>query len=100
MTWSEFMHVLGAADIVWVGADLLDAAGLTFVELPLFRPNGSARSSLMHVSYDRARTHGFSVTEPRVTVADVRTWLASHPVPPALPPERERELIARARAGR
>lgn len=97
LTWAEFMTILGARELVWVGADLLDAAGLTFVELPLFRPNGSERSSLMHVSAERARGEGFTVTDPRATATDVRAWLADHPVKPALPPDRERELIATAK---
>jgi 2'-hydroxyisoflavone reductase len=97
LTWSEFMGVLGATDVVWVSTDIINAAELTFVELPLFRPNGSERSSLMHVSHDRASAAGFTLTEPQATVADVRAWLTEHPVTPALAPDRERELIARVR---
>lgn len=97
MTWSAFMRVLGATDLVWVPARVLDDAGLTFAELPLFRPNGSEGSSLMDVSSARATAQEFTRTDPEVTVADVRRWLGGHPVTPALPPARERELIAAAR---
>jgi 2'-hydroxyisoflavone reductase len=93
LTWSAFMRVLGATGVVWVSADVINAAGLTHAEVPLFLPNGSERSSLMHVSHDRASAAGFTLTEPHVTVADVRAWLVEHPVPPALAPDRERDLI-------
>jgi hypothetical protein len=52
----------------------------------------------MHVSSARAAAQGFTVTEPRASAVDVRAWLAEHPVTPALSPERERSLIATARA--
>jgi 2'-hydroxyisoflavone reductase len=97
LTWAEFMTVIGARNLVWVSADILDAAGLTFMELPLFRPNGSERSSLMHVSAQRAADEGFTVTDPRATADDVRNWLSDHPVKSALPADRERELIAISR---
>jgi 2'-hydroxyisoflavone reductase len=100
LTWADFMNDLGARDVVWVSADIIDAAGLTFVEMPLFRPDGSERSSLMHVSHSRASAAGFTVTDPGVTIADVREWLTTHPVPPALSSSRERELIAIARGTR
>jgi len=99
LTWSEFMEALGATEAVWVPASYIDEAGLTFVEMPLYRPNGSQHSSLMHVSHNRASAAGFTVTDVQTTIADVRGWLRNHPVPPALPPERERELIARTRSG-
>ena len=99
LTWAAFMRSIGAANPVWVSADLIDAAGLTFVELPLFRPNGSERSSLMHVSHDRASAEGLTLTDPLTTIADVRDWLRNHPVPSALAPEQERALMA-ASAGR
>ena len=97
MTWAAFMDLLGATNLAWVPADLIDAAGLTFVEMPLFRPIGSERASLMHVSHDRATAAGLTLTAASQTIADVQDWLRTHPVTPALPPERERELIAQAR---
>lgn len=100
LTWSEFMSALGAPTPVWVSAELIDAAGLTFMDVPLYRPNGSEQSSLMHVSHERASRAGLRLTDPRVTIEDVRRWVADHPVTPALTPERERELIALARAMR
>ena len=98
LTWASFVSMLGVEHPVWVSARLIDEAGLTFVEIPLYRPNGSERSSLMNVSHDRASAAGLTLTDPQVTITDVRDWLRTHPVPPALTPERERELIARARA--
>ncbi|HUR35571.1 MAG TPA: NAD-dependent epimerase/dehydratase family protein [Vicinamibacterales bacterium] len=100
MTWSSFMEALGARHPVWVPADLIDAAGLTSVEMPLFRPTGSERAALMHVSHERARAAGLTITNASTTIADVQAWLRAHPVTPALSPERERELIAQARLRR
>jgi hypothetical protein len=51
----------------------------------------------MHVSHERASAAGLTLTDTQNTIRDVREWLRTHPVTPALPPERERELIAKAR---
>jgi len=98
LTWAAFMKALGATDPAWVPSTLIDEAGLTFVELPLYRPNGSTNSSLMHVSHERASAADFTLTDTLVTIGDVRDWLRTHPVAPALAPELERELIAKARS--
>jgi 2'-hydroxyisoflavone reductase len=100
LTWAAFMDKIGAVHPVWVGADIIDAAGLTFVEMPLFRPNGSSRSGLMHVNHERATAAGFTVTDVQTTIDDVRAWLKDHPVKRALTPDLEATLIARARAAR
>ena len=97
LTWAAFMDALGVANPVWVPSTLIDQAGLTFMELPLYRSSGSTNASLMHVSHERASAAGLTLTDALVTIHDVREWLRTHPVPPALPPERERELIAKAR---
>ena len=98
LTWAAFMQALGAVDPVWVPSALLDEAGLTFMQLPLYRPNGATFSSLMHVSHERASAAGLTLTDTQTTIRDVREWLRTHPVTPTLPPERERELIAKVRA--
>lgn len=101
ITWSAFIELLAPiAPVVWVDADVLDAAGLTFVELPLYRPNGGARSSLMHVSHQAADAVGLTVSDPAITVRDVRAWVSRHPVSRSLPPALERQLIAKARERR
>jgi 2'-hydroxyisoflavone reductase len=97
ITWAEFVRMLGARDIAWVPARVVDAAGLTFAELPLYRPEGSERSSLMDVSHDRADAAGLTLTPPEATVRDTREWLRGNPVPPHLSPEREREVIQLSR---
>lgn len=97
ITWAELLGILGAERLYWVPAAVIAGAGLTFVELPLYRPAGGARSSLMHVSNERASAAGLTLTDPAATAADVRAWLAGAPQPPALTPEREAELIAAAR---
>jgi len=97
LTWAAFMQALGVVDPVWVSSSLIDEAGLTFMQLPLYRPNGATFSSLMHVSHERATAAGLTLTDTQDTIRDVRDWLRTHPVTPALPPERERELIAKVR---
>lgn len=97
LTWAEFMRVLGAEKLVWVPTEILQAAELTFVELPLFRPEHGARSSLMDVSNERARAAGLTLTDPEATARDVRAWLQGQDLPLALTPEREASLIRSAR---
>jgi 2'-hydroxyisoflavone reductase len=101
LTWSEFVDLLDpVGDVVWVDEALIDDAGLTFVELPLFRHDGHERRSLMHVSHQRASAAGLRLTSPATTVRDVRAWLQKHPVKPALDPAVERRLITKMRERR
>ena len=96
-TWAKFVTMLGAQNIAWVDAPTLLAAELSFNELPLFRPERGARSSLMDVSSERARAAGLTLTEPEITLRDVRESLRGRALISALSPEREAELIAVAR---
>lgn len=97
LTWREFIHALGATRVVWVPAPILQSAGLTFMDLPLYRPERGTYSGLMEVSNERARAAGLRLTDLAMTIANTRAWLEGQPVTLALSPERERELIARAR---
>ena len=94
ITWHEFIDMLGARKVVWVPAAIIEAAGLTFADLPLYRPNGSERSSLMHVSHARADAAGLVLSPAEVTIRDTRDWLHTNPVAPA----RGRELCCCWRA--
>ena len=95
--WAHFMKLLGAQNIVWVDARIILAAGLSFNELPLFRPERGARSSLMDVSSERALAAGLTLTAPEVTLKDVRAWVQGRSPMPALAAQREAELIAISR---
>jgi 2'-hydroxyisoflavone reductase len=97
LTWAAFMHVLGAQHIIWVPADIISAAGLTFLDLPLFRPEHGPRSSLMDVSNTRAQAAGLTLTDIAITVRDVQAWLHGRSLPLALAPAREAALIRVAR---
>jgi 2'-hydroxyisoflavone reductase len=100
LTWSEFMKSLGAENLVWVGAEIIKSARVTEFELPLFRPEHGPRSGLMDVSTERARTAGLRLTDPGVTMRDVRAWLRGRKVSLALLPGREAELIGMTRQER
>jgi 2'-hydroxyisoflavone reductase len=100
VTWAEFMTTLGATQFIWVPQEVIAEAGLTEFELPLYRAAGGPRSSLMHVSNERAITAGLALSDLTSTVADVRGWLPGAKLLPALSPEREAALIALARAHR
>ncbi|MFN8179255.1 MAG: NAD-dependent epimerase/dehydratase family protein [bacterium] len=100
ITWAQFMMLLGAENLVWVPSEILDAAGVTWMELPLFRPEQGERSSLMDVSQERAREAGLTLTDPEVTVRDTRAWISGTQLTPALSPQREAELIRSARQTR
>ncbi len=97
LTWAEFMRVLGVENIVWVPTDIIMSAGLTFRELPLFRPEHGARSSLMDVSNEQARAAGLILTDPEATARDVRDWSRGQEFLPALSRKREAALIRVAR---
>ncbi len=100
-SWSEFIDMLDPLpEVVWVDDDIIEDAGLTFTDLPLYRPDGGERSSLMHVSHQRASDAGLTLTTAAMTARDVRTWLQSHRVEPALDPSVERQLIDRMRERR
>jgi 2'-hydroxyisoflavone reductase len=99
LTWTEFMKVLGAKNIVWVSATSIKSAGLTEHELPLYRSEGGARSSLMNVSNERAVGAGLTLTAPELTAKDTRDWLQGNDLASALSPELEAELIRTARDG-
>jgi 2'-hydroxyisoflavone reductase len=99
LTWADFMTTLGARGVVWVPKEIIAAAGITEFELPLYRPTRGPRSSLMHVSNERAIAAGLTLTEPAITVTNVRTWLRGRDQSPALSPQREAELIRMSRPG-
>lgn len=98
LTWAEFAALLEVRDHTWVPKELLAAAGLRESTLPLFRPTGGPRSSLMHVDNQRARRAGLTLTEPEDTISAVRAWLATADLTPALSPEQEAELLRATRA--
>ncbi len=97
LTWAEFLDLLGAERVVWVASDILRAAGLTSLELPLYRPERGPLGSLMDVSSERARAAGLTLTDPQGTGMDTRHWLSDRVPTLALSPEREAELIRIAR---
>jgi 2'-hydroxyisoflavone reductase len=97
LTWTDFVVRLGARNIVWVPAEVIRANGVTEFELPLYRKAGGPRSSLMHVSHERAIAAGLKLTPLETTANDVREWLAVNKMPPALSREREAALIDASR---
>ncbi len=88
---------LGANNLIWVPAEIISAIGVSEYELPLFRPAGGPRSSLMHVDNSSAVQAGLTLTDPAMTVRAVRTWLANHDLPPAMSSELEAQLIRQSR---
>ncbi|HEX5109571.1 MAG TPA: NAD-dependent epimerase/dehydratase family protein, partial [Vicinamibacterales bacterium] len=49
-TWHEFLEpMLGARRLVWVPSEVLQAAGVSYFELPLYRPEHGWLSALMDV---------------------------------------------------
>jgi 2'-hydroxyisoflavone reductase len=99
LTWAAFMKLLGAENIVWVAAEIIRAAGVTEFDLPLFRREGGPRSSLMDLSHERARAAGLTLTDPEITIRDIRAWLRGNSLTPSLSREREKELIGFAQTG-
>lgn len=98
LTWAAFLAMQGSREPVWVDADILKAANLSFVELPLYRPDGGPRSSLMHVSNELAVAAGLALTDPAVTARDVRATCMAADLSDTLSAEREEELLRLARS--
>jgi 2'-hydroxyisoflavone reductase len=92
-TWAEFMNLLAPQKIVWVPTEIIKAAGVTEFELPLFRPDHGARSSLMDISNQQARAAGLTLTTPEITERDMQAWFQGKTFTPTLSLEREAELI-------
>lgn len=113
LRWSQFIEMLGVGQPAWVPADVLQAAGLSFVDLPIYRHDSEPRASLMDVSNAKACAAGLQLRSPEASLRDMQAWLRESPQawcrqPPAvidpdadplpgLSPQREAELIARAR---
>ena len=77
LSWLEFIQLLGAQDVMWVPAGNLEAAGLTFQELPLYRPERGPLASLMDLSNERVAAAGLNLTTPAETMNTMRAWLRS-----------------------
>jgi len=99
LTWTDFVRTLGAERVAWVAAEVLQAAGLTEFELPLFRPERGPRSGLMEVSSERAQAAGLVLTNSEETARWVRAWVQGRERAPELSREREAELIRQALGG-
>jgi 2'-hydroxyisoflavone reductase len=93
LTWSEFVKLLGARNIVWVPAEIIQRAGVDEFELPLFRPERGPRSGLMDISSERAQMAGLTLTDPKITLRDTKISIDEMECNPPLSPEREAELI-------
>lgn len=93
ITWSDFMKILGAKNLIWVPARIIKSEALDESELPLFRQENGPRSSLMDVSNVSALNEGLILTDVEVTIKNVQKWLPECKLSPALSPERENELI-------
>jgi nucleoside-diphosphate-sugar epimerase len=101
VTWSSFFDMLRPREVCWVSRLILEQADPGETHLPLYRPAGSLRSGLMHVSHNCAVNAGFIVTPLRTSVEQVRAWVAAaNPDTQALNPHVERRLIERQVAQR
>jgi 2'-hydroxyisoflavone reductase len=100
LSWAEFAGIIGATEAVWVRADILESANLSFRELPLYRPERGPRAGLMDVSSERAQAAGLTLTVPAITAQDTLAWSQAADHPEALSPEREAELMRLAKAAR
>jgi 2'-hydroxyisoflavone reductase len=96
VTWRSFLDMLSPREVCWVSRLILEQEGVREMDLPLYRPVGSLRSGLMHVSNSCAVNVGFIVTPLRTSVEQVRAWIAAvNPDTQAFDPHVERRLIER-----
>ena len=92
-TWKRFIALLGVANPVWIAAKTLLDAGLSWRELPLFRPE-KYRSSLMDVENTKARQAGLTLTDPADTLRDFREWMKSASESEVIPPDIAQEHLS------
>ncbi len=97
--WNDFVALLKARNFVWVPKEIIAAAKVSEFELPLYRPTGGPRSSLMQVNNDRAVAAGLTLSTMPATIGRVRAWLSDCDLAPALSRQRETTLIRMARSG-
>ena len=98
MTWAAFMQHLGVTTPVWIPAAVIREHNVSFSEFPLYVEDTSEFGSVMHVDPGAAVAAGFRQSDPERTIRETRDWLRSSPFTAALTPDRERTLIAAARA--
>ncbi|HEV2692988.1 MAG TPA: NAD-dependent epimerase/dehydratase family protein [Verrucomicrobiae bacterium] len=96
-TWTEFIEMLGAKDVVWVPKEIILAAGVAQFELPIFRPERGQYSALMDLNNEKARAAGLMLTASEETIQDVRKAIAGWEEAPLFSREREAELIGKTR---
>jgi 2'-hydroxyisoflavone reductase len=96
LSWLEFIQLLGARNVVWVPASIIEAAGLTFQDLPLYRPERGTLGSLMDLSHARADAAGLTLTAPAETMNTMRAWLQGKEPSIPLSLARDAELILMA----
>jgi 2'-hydroxyisoflavone reductase len=96
LTWTKFMAVLDAQNVVWVPSSIIEGTGVTEFKLPLYRPTGSPKSNLMYVSNERAVQAGLALTDTKDTANHVRSWLPNCTLRPALSRKFEAALIRMA----
>lgn len=75
VSWSVFVDMLGIQDPVWVDSGILASQGITFSDLPLFRPEQGLHAGLMDLDCSKALAAGYRVTSLGDTLKAVRTWL-------------------------
>jgi 2'-hydroxyisoflavone reductase len=93
ISWAQFIKILGSSNVAWVDAEIIKGAGVTESELPLFRSERGERSGLMDVNNEAARNAGLVLTEPEITMRQVRGSIAGKNLTPALSPGTEKKLI-------
>jgi nucleoside-diphosphate-sugar epimerase len=104
------VEIAGAGDarLTWVDPAVVEAAGVEpWSELPIWLPPSNPYAALHDMNVDLAHAMGLGCRPLRATVADTWEWMRGldgpRPLrpdlpPPGLDPEREREVLAAARA--
>ena len=93
ITWREFIEALGVKQPAWVSERLNNENGLTYQDLPLYRPERGLKSGLMEISNDRAVSAGLTLTYLETTLEEMKSHSPSAKYSGYLSAEREAELI-------
>lgn len=94
ISWRAFSQLLGIQHGVWVNNQIIKNAGLTFRELPLFRPRGNNEASYMNISHDKAVSCGFRISEMSDTISRIMEWIGHTDITKMIPDDIQHEQLS------
>lgn len=93
VSWREVISLFSPYDVRWVSEEVLEAAGLSYQELPLYRGPSNAKRGLMQIDHQKALRAGLSLRPLSDSLAGMKAWMAETPRTQAIPQMFEEEWL-------